>query len=234
MDSINETICDRSLPLFGDEGMRRIARARVVLFGIGGVGGACAEALVRGGVRLLTLVDGDVFTPSNLNRQRFAYVDSLGKNKTEFAAGELRRMVPEAEITPVASYFTPQTEFDFSAYDYVIDAIDDLPAKIALIERAGAAGVPVVSACGAGNKLDASRFRVSDIYSTSVCPLARALRKACRERGIASLKVVWSDESPAVVSRVPASASFVPPVAGLMLAGEALKSIAGLARPLPQ
>lgn len=221
-----ENFYDRLLPLFGGEALDKLARSRVILFGVGGVGGTCAEALVRGGVGCLTLADGDVFTPSNLNRQRFAYVDSLGRNKAEFAAGELRRIAPSAEITALPEYYSEKSDIDLSAYDFIVDAIDDMPAKICLICRAHAAGVRMVSACGAGNKLDPTRFRAADIYSTTVCPMARALRKACREHGIPALRVVYSDEPPAVRSAVPASASFVPPAMGLALAAEAIKQLA--------
>lgn len=222
-----EEMFDRALPLFGEDGLERIKHARVALFGVGGVGGACAEALVRGGVKRLTITDGDVFTPSNLNRQRFAYADVLGQPKAEVAARELERIAPDAEVTAICEYYKEDAAFDFSAYDFVADAIDDLPAKISVIERATRLSVPVVSACGAGNKLDPTRFRVADVYSTAVCPLARALRKLCRERGIASLPVVYSDEPPAVRTPSPASSSFVPPAAGLALASYVLLRLAG-------
>ena len=225
---MNETMLGRSLPLFGADGIERISRARVALFGVGGVGGAAAEALVRGGVGSLTIFDGDVFSPSNLNRQRFAFCDAVGQPKAECAARELKRIAPSAEIIAVNEYYSEESAFDPSAYDFIADAIDDLPAKISLISRARAAGVRIVSACGAGNKLDPTRFRVADIYSTSVCPLARALRRLCRDRGIPALPVVFSDEPPAVNLPVPASASFVPPAAGLVLAGFVLRSLAGV------
>lgn len=223
---MSESMFDRALPLFGDTGIARLRNSHVALFGVGGVGGACAEALVRGGIGELTIVDGDVFTTSNLNRQRFAYADALGAKKAEYAAGELKRIDPSVKINAVCAYYTCDSAMDLSAYDFIVDAIDDLPAKITLIRRAKEAGTEIISACGAGNKLDPSRFRVSDIYSTSVCPLARALRKLCRERGIPELTVVYSDEPPVVTTRTPASASFVPPAMGLVLAGEVIKRIA--------
>lgn len=224
---MTEGMFDRALPLFGEEGMERLARSRVALFGVGGVGGACAEALVRGGVGHLTIVDGDVFTPSNLNRQRFAFRDGLGEPKAEYAARELERISPSADIVAVNKYYSESSALDISAFDYIVDAVDDLPAKITLVERARAAGVPIVSSCGAGNKLDPARFRVADIYSTSVCPLARALRKACRDRGIPSLRVVYSDEPPAVRAATPASVSFVPPAMGLVLASVVIRELSG-------
>ncbi len=223
---MSEGIFDRALPIFGEEGIRRLHGAHVALFGVGGVGGACAEALVRGGIGELTIMDGDVFTPSNLNRQRFAYADALGRNKAEYAAEELRRIDPSVKVNAVCGYYKEDSGMSLSGYDFIVDAIDDLPAKVALIMRAKQEGTEIISACGAGNKLDPSRFRVSDIYSTSVCPLARALRKLCRERGIPELTVVYSDEPPVVTTLTPASASFVPPAMGLVLAGEVIKRIA--------
>ena len=221
-----ETMYDRALPLFGEAGMTKLRSSRVILFGAGGVGGSCAEALVRGGIGSLTIVDGDVYAPSNLNRQRFATSRTLGKNKAEAAAGELSLISPAAELIAVPEYYKPGHTLDLSAYDYIVDAIDDLPAKLALILAAQRAGVRIVCACGAGNKLDPTRLRISDIYSTSVCPLARALRKACRDNNVPALRVVWSDEPPVLSSPVPASSSFVPPAMGLTLAAEVIRTLA--------
>ncbi len=220
-----ETMYDRTLPLMGEQGVEKIKRARVALFGVGGVGGHAAEALVRGGIGGLTVIDGDVFTPSNLNRQRFAVLSSLGKNKALTAAAALAEINPEAKITAVPEFFKPGDAFDFSDYDYIIDAVDDLSAKEEIIVRSHAAGVPLICACGAGNKLDASRFRVADVFDTKVCPLARALRKICRARGINSLSVVYSEEEPLKTSSAPASVSFVPGVMGMIMAGRVLRDL---------
>lgn len=217
---------DRALPLMGEKGIANIKNTRVALFGVGGVGGHAAEALVRGGVGALTLIDGDVFTPSNLNRQRFAVLSSLGRNKALAAADALADMNAETEITAVPEFFKAGDAFDFSAYDYIVDAVDDLAAKEEIIVRSHAAGVPLICACGAGNKLDPTRFRVADVFDTKVCPLARALRKICRAHGINSLKVVYSEEEPLKTSSAPASVSFVPGVMGMIMAGCVLRDLA--------
>lgn len=221
-----ETMYDRELPLLGESGLEKIKRARVALFGAGGVGGHAAEALIRGGIGALTIIDGDVFTPSNLNRQRFAALSSLGKNKAIASAEALSDINADAEIAAVPEYFKTGDEFDFSAYDYIVDAVDDIAAKEELIVRSHAAGVPLVCACGAGNKLDPSRFRAADVFETKVCPLARALRRICRLHGINSLRVVYSDEEPLKTPSAPASVSFVPGVMGMIMAGCVLRDLA--------
>ena len=229
--------------LIGKSGMEKLKRARVAVFGIGGVGGYAVEALVRSGIGRLELVDNDRVSPTNINRQIIALSETLGRYKTEAAAERARAINPECEVTCRNCFFTSETaeSFDFSDYDYVIDAIDTLAGKIAIAKACQASGPPVVSCMGAGNKLDPTAFEVTDIYKTSVCPLARAMRKLCRENGIEKLKVVYSKEIPVSAAdsetaareegayklRVPGSIAFVPSVAGLIAAGEAIKEISG-------
>ena len=225
----------RTALLLGDAGMARLARARVAVFGVGGVGGHVAEALARSGVGALELIDDDVVSPSNLNRQIVALHSTLGLPKVDVAAARIRDINPDCLITPRRVFFTPETapQFDFSSYDYVVDAIDTVIGKVQLIVAAKAAGVPIICAMGAGNKLDPTRFEVADIHDTTVCPLARVMRRECRRRGIEGVKVVYSREEPVAVpgpefgqKPTPGSTAFVPAVAGLILAGEVVKDIA--------
>lgn len=220
--------------LLGSKAVARLKKARVAVFGLGGVGGHAAEVLVRCGVGNLELIDGDVYSVSNLNRQLFATTATLGKAKVEAAAQRLREIVPDVQITERAVFFTPATaeEFDFTRFDYVLDAVDMITAKLGIITRAQQAGVPVISAMGAGNKLDPTRFRVADIYETSICPLARIMRKELRKRGVERLKVVYSQEEPLTVETadgaerpVPGSVAFVPSVVGIIMAGECIKDL---------
>lgn len=225
--------------LFGAEAMEKLKNAHVAVFGIGGVGGHLAEALVRGGVGTLTLVDNDSVALTNLNRQMVATHSSLGMAKTEAAKKRLLDINPQAEIICKNVFFLPETAdtFDFSQYDYVADAIDTVGGKIELIIRCKAAGTPILCAMGAGNKLDPTAFRVADISKTSVCPLARAMRVQLRKKGIDHVKVVYSTEvarTPAETEedsgkrQTPGSTSFVPSVVGLIMAGEILKDLAGI------
>ena len=224
----------RTAMLLGEDGMARLGRARVAVFGIGGVGGHAAEALARSGVGALELVDADVVSPSNLNRQIVALRSTVGMPKVEVAAARIHDINPDCEVTPRRVFFGPDTadQFDFSRYDYVVDAIDTVTGKVQLIVRAKAAGVPVICAMGAGNKLDPTRFEVADIHETEVCPLARVMRRECRRRGIRNVKVVYSKEEPVRTAApetgkpVPGSTAFVPAVAGMILAGEVVKDIA--------
>ena len=229
----------RSAMLFGEEGLLKLRRSRVAVFGVGGVGGTAAEALARGGVGRLTLVDGDVVSLSNLNRQIAALHSTVGKPKAEVMAARLRDIDPEIDVTPRVEFFTAETadRFDFAAFDYVVDAIDTVSAKILLIQKAVEAGVPVISAMGAGNKLHPERFEAADLDKTSVCPLARVMRKELGRRGIRHLRVVYSREEPVKTGAgrdpetgraTPGSASFVPGAAGLLLAGEVICALAGL------
>lgn len=229
-----ETPFAREELLLGQEAVARLKKARVAVFGLGGVGGHAAEALARCGVGALELVDGDAYSVSNLNRQLFATTATLGQAKVEAAAARLREIVPDVQITARNMVFTPVVaeQFDFSRYDYVLDAVDMITAKLEIILRAQRAGVPVISAMGAGNKLDPTAFRVADIYETSVCPLARIMRKELRKRGVERLKVVYSQEEPLPVEApdgaerpIPGSVAFVPSVVGLIMAGECVKDL---------
>ena len=220
--------------LLGAEAMRRLKDARVAVFGIGGVGGHAAEALARSGVGALDLIDNDRVSESNLNRQIVALQSTVGRYKTEVMRERILDINPEAEVRVHNCFYLPETsgEFDFSSYDYIVDAIDTVTGKLGLVMEAQKAGTPVISSMGAGNKLDPAAFKVADIYETSVCPLARVMRRECKRRGIGSLKVVYSEErarQPADKERrVPGSTAFVPAVAGLILAGEVVKDLTGI------
>lgn len=222
---------ERSALLLGEDGVRRLKTATVAVFGIGGVGGHAAEALARCGVGSLVLIDGDEVVKSNINRQTFALHSTLGMKKTEAAIGRIHDVNPDCKVTVHPTLYSEKTRdgFDFSKYDYIVDAIDDIPAKIDIITRATEGGVPIISAMGAGNKLDPTRFRVSDISKTSVCPLARAVRTRLRAVGIKHLKVVFSDEAPVrerAAGEPVGSVAFVPSVMGLIMAGEVVKDLA--------
>lgn len=244
----------RTERLLGKAAMEHLGRTRVAVFGIGGVGSYAAEALVRGGVGAVDLIDDDTVCLSNLNRQLFATHPAIGQYKVDVAARRLAEINPDAVIRTHRIFFTPDTadRFDFSAYDYVIDAIDTVSGKLALVVSAKAAGTPIISAMGAGNKLDPTAFEVTDIAKTSVCPLAKVMRTELRKRHIRGLKVVYSRELPltpqgiaadegaqddasadttrpgAPRRQVPGSTSFVPPVVGLILAGEVIKDLTGV------
>ncbi len=231
-----ETPFTREELLLGREAVERLQKARVAVFGLGGVGGHAAEALVRCGIGALDVIDGDQYSLSNINRQLFATTVTLGQAKTHAAAKRLREISPAAEVGEFPFFYTSETgkNLDFSRYDYILDAIDMVSAKLAIIERASREGVPVISAMGAGNKLDPTAFRVADISQTSVCPLARVMRRELKKRGIDHLKVVYSQEQPLTVPAgagerpAPGSVAFVPPVVGLIMAGEVIKALAGV------
>lgn len=228
--------------LLGHAGMERLAHAHVAVFGLGGVGGYAVEALARSGVGTLDLIDSDRVSVTNLNRQILATHRTLGQFKADAARERVLEIHPAAAVNARRVFFGPGTagEFDFSRYDYVVDAIDTVTGKLALIQAAQAAGTPVISCMGAGNKLDPTAFRVADIYETSVCPLARVMRKELKRRGVRRLKVVYSQEPPLepegalyqeslageVRRQVPGSSAFVPSAAGLILAGEVIKDLA--------
>ena len=227
--------------LLGAAAMDRLARSRVAVFGVGGVGGHAVEALARSGVGALDLIDSDTVALTNLNRQIIALRSTLGQYKVDAAAARIADINPDCRVTVYRCFFLPETQalFDFTQYDYVVDAIDTVKGKLALVENARAAGVPVICSMGAGNKLDPTAFEVADIYETSVCPLAKVMRAECRKRGIDRLKVVYSKEPPVtpLVSAedmapgkrsVPGSVSFVPAAAGLILAGEVVRDLVGL------
>ena len=215
----------REISLIGVGGLLKLKNSRVAVFGLGGVGGHATEALARAGVGALDIIDGDVFSTSNLNRQRFATMDSVGKPKADTVKAELLKIDDTLTITAINEFFTAESVLDFSAYDYVLDCIDTVSSKLEIITRANASGVPVISCMGAGNKLDPTAFKVADIYQTKVCPLARVMRKECKERGIPALKVVYSEEQPVTTSRTPASISFVPSTAGLIMASVCIKDL---------
>ncbi len=231
----------RTRLLLGDDGIEKLKNARVAVFGVGGVGGYAVEALARAGVGSLDLIDNDTVACSNLNRQIIATHDTIGKLKVDVAADRVHAINPDCTVRVYRTFYLPENkdQFDFSQYDYVVDAIDTVSGKISLVLQAKEAGVPIISAMGAGNKLDPSMFEVADLYKTSVCPLARVMRTECRKRGIKHLKVVYSKEPPVtpLVSAedmapgkrsVPGSVSFVPAAAGLILAGEVVRDLVGL------
>ena len=207
-----------------------------MVFGVGGVGGYVCEALARSGVGHFLLVDNDVVSLSNINRQIIATRRTVGRYKVDVMAERIADINPDASVEAKNLFFGEETQelFDWESYDYVVDAIDSVSSKVALILRAQKAGVPVISSMGAGNKLEANRFKVADIYDTSVCPLARVMRQQLRKRGVQSLKVVYSDEEPRTIpeaaessagKRVPGSTAFVPPAAGLLISGEVVKDL---------
>lgn len=233
----------RSRLLLGDEAVNKIQRAFVAVFGVGGVGSYAVEALARGGVGHLALFDSDCVSLSNLNRQIHATHKTIGIPKVEVMRDRILDINPNCRVEPHRCFYTPENagQFDLSRYDYVIDAVDTVSAKLELVVRAKRAGVPVISCMGAGNKLDPTRFEVADLYQTSVCPLARVMRRELRARGVKSLKVVYSKEPPLRPAGgsepgprpTPGSVPFVPPVAGMILAGEVLKDLAGIGKDAP-
>ncbi|MDE7029243.1 MAG: tRNA threonylcarbamoyladenosine dehydratase [Lachnospiraceae bacterium] len=241
--------------LLGPDGMERLKNARVAVFGIGGVGGYVVEALARSGVGTLDLIDKDEVCLTNLNRQIIATHSTIGAHKVDVAKKRVLDINPDAVVNTHKTFFLPETasDFNFYAYDYVVDAIDTVAGKIQLVMEADRAHTPIISCMGAGNKMDPTAFRVADIYQTSVCPLAKVMRRELRRRGIERLKVVYSEEMPAEPAvkaelsdtaveahgdlakesdtcvrkkRIPGSNAFVPPVAGLILAGEVIRDLA--------
>ena len=222
----------RTSALIGDEAVEILRQATVAIFGLGGVGGHAAEALARSGVGHFVLVDSDRVAMSNLNRQAVATVATIGEYKTEAMRQRILTINPNAQVETHCCFFLPETadQFDFSGYSYVVDAVDTVTAKVELVMKAQAAGAPVISSMGAGNKLDPAGFQVADIYKTSVCPLAKVMRRELKARGVKKLKVVYSQELPVLRQRVPASIAFVPSVAGLIRAGEVVKDLTEEAR----
>lgn len=223
----------RTQMLLGEQAMEKLKNARVAVFGIGGVGGYVCEALVRSGVGEFTIVDNDIVCTSNLNRQIIATRSTIGRYKTEVMKQRIYDINPEAKVETRECFFLPENagEFNFNDYDYIVDAVDTVTAKLALVTKANECGVPIISSMGAGNKLEASRFEVADIYKTSVCPLAKVMRRELKKRGIKKLKVVYSKEQPIQPKAhtkersVPGSIAFVPSVAGLIIAGEVVKDL---------
>lgn len=211
----------------GKKAMQTLADASVAVFGIGGVGGHTVEALVRSGIGHITIIDNDIICESNLNRQIIALRSTIGRSKTEVMKERILDINPDCEVTACQCFYLPETadRFDLTCYDYIVDAVDTVTAKLELIVRAGEAGVPVISSMGAGNKLDPAAFEVADIYETSVCPLAKVMRRELRKRGVAHCKVVYSKEMPSHRGQTPGSLAFVPSAAGLLLAGEVIKDL---------
>ena len=246
----------RTQLIFGETAMQRLDGARVAVFGIGGVGGYIVEALARSGVGQLDLIDDDKVCITNVNRQLLATLKTVGQYKVDVAKERVADINPKCRVNTFKTFYMPDTkgEFDFSQYDYIVDAIDTVKGKLALVENAQKAGTPIISSMGAGNKVDAAAFEVADIYETSVCPLARVMRYECRRRGIKKLKVVYSKEKPirpmedmsiscrrhcvcppgtrkcTVRRDIPGSTAFVPSVAGLIIAGEVIKELTSFER----
>ena len=241
----------RTQLVFGNEAMDKLKGSRVAVFGVGGVGGYTVEALARSGVGAIDIIDDDKVCLTNINRQIIATTKTVGKYKVDVAKERIEEINPDCKVTAFRTFYMPETadQFDFTQYDYVVDAIDTVTGKIALIENAKKAGTPIISSMGAGNKVDPTAFEVADIYNTSVCPLARVMRYELKRRGIKKLKVVYSKEKPippiadedpngenGCLSKadevpgkrqVPGSTAFVPSVAGLIIAGEVIKDIIG-------
>ena len=229
--------------LLGPDAMEKLKNAHVAIFGLGGVGGYVAEALVRSGVGKLDFIDHDTISPTNINRQILATAATIGTDKAEAAARRAKAINPNVDARAIKTFYLPETadQFDFTQYDYVVDAIDTVTGKMMLIKAAKDAGTPIISSMGTGNKLDPTAFRVADIHETSVCPLARIIRKECRKRGIEKLKVVYSTEDPIKLelapddpawaelpegrNALPGSVCFVPAAAGMIIAGEVVKDL---------
>ncbi len=229
--------------LLGDAAMDKLKNAHVAVFGLGGVGGYVVEALARSGIGALDLIDHDTISLTNINRQILATRETVGQGKAEAAARRVAAINPDIRVNARKVFYLPETaaEFDFSQYDYVVDAIDTVTGKLMLIQSAKAAGTPIISSMGTGNKLDPTAFRVGDISQTTVCPLARIIRKECKKRGIGKLKVVYSTEDPIKTelspddpawaelpegrNALPGSVCFVPAAAGMIIAGEVIKDL---------
>lgn len=227
----------RTEMLIGPDAIEKLKSARVAVFGAGGVGCAVIEALARAGIGAIDIIDNDTYSQTNLNRQLFATVDTIGQKKTDIAALRIASINPDCKVVKHDMFYLPENadKLPLEAYDYIVDAIDTVSAKIELAVRAQKLGVPIISSMGTGNKLDATAFEIDDIYKTSVCPLARVLRVKLKERGVKKLKVVYSKEVPLTPKEkltaqntrrdIPASISFVPSVAGFIIAGEVIKDI---------
>lgn len=215
----------RTEMLIGKEALDKLKRSHIAVFGIGGVGGYVVEALVRSGIGAIDIIDNDIVAESNLNRQIIALHSTIGKYKVDAAKERILDINPDIAVNTHKIFYTPETHFDFTKYDYIVDAIDTVSGKIGLIMQADKANIPIISSMGAGNKMNAYDFEVSDIYKTSVCPLAKVMRHELKARGIKKLKVVYSKELPVKRERIPASNAFVPSTAGLIIAGEVIKDL---------
>ena len=228
----HESRHERTVSMIGQAAFKKLRESKVLIFGVGGVGGYVCEALARAGVGHIAICDSDVVSESNLNRQIIATYDTVGLPKTDVMEKRILSVNRECRVEKFDCFYLPGTpeaaDFDFAAYDYVVDAIDTVAAKIDIIVRCKEAEVPVISSMGTGNKLDPTRFEIADIEKTSVCPLAKVIRKALRERGIKGVKVLYSKEEPVKTgSRTPGSISFVPSAAGLIIGGEVIKDLIG-------
>lgn len=239
---------ERTEMLLGCGAVEKLRNSHVAVFGAGGVGGHAIEALVRSGLGEITVIDMDTVSVTNINRQAFATMKTVGMAKVDAAEERIHEINPDCVVHKLCQFYLPEMEFDFTKYDYVIDAIDTVAGKIAIAENCSAAGTPVISAMGAGNKIDPTKFVVTDIYKTSVCPLAAVMRRELRKRGVPKLKVVYSTEpalkplfqpadegtdnkeenAPKSRRSTPASAAFVPSVCGLIIAGEVVRDLAGI------
>ena len=218
----------RTRMLIGDEAVQALGRAKVLVFGVGGVGGYVCDALARAGVGRIDVVDKDVVDITNINRQIIATTDTIGMPKVDVCRARLQAINPAVECEARKCFYLPETSdsFDFKKYDYIVDAVDNVKAKIDIICKAKEAETPVISSMGTGNKLDPTAFRIADIEKTKVCPLAKVVRKELRNRGVRGVKVVYSEEEPLKSgNRTPASISFVPSCAGLIIAGEVIKDL---------
>lgn len=231
-----ETIYSRTEKLLGSEALNKLSTSKVAVFGIGGVGGYVVEALARSGIGTIDIIDKDDVSVSNINRQLIATTKTVGMPKVQVMKDRIHDINPAIIVNTYQCFYLPETadQFNFSNYDYIVDAVDTVTAKIELVMNAESAGVPIISSMGAGNKLEPAMFEVEDIYKTSVCPLAKVMRKELKQRGIKKLKVVYSKEQPVIVSKpepgqksIPGSIAFVPSVAGLIIAGEVIKDILG-------
>ena len=228
--SIDER-AERTKLLIGDEGVERLKKCKVLVFGVGGVGGFICEALARAGIGAIDIVDNDVVSASNINRQIIATVDTIGMPKVEIMEKRIHSINPDCKVNVYSCFYLPDDEtvvnmFKWKEYDYVVDAIDTVAAKLDIITRCKKAETAIISSMGTGNKLDNSRFEITDISKTSVCPLARVVRRELKNRGIRDVKVLYSKEEPIKNgSRTPGSISFVPPTAGLLIAGEVIRDL---------
>ena len=224
----------RSELLLGHDALLKLKNSKVIVFGVGGVGSFVCEALARSGIGAIALVDNDIVSESNINRQLIALTSTIGMSKVEVMAKRILDINPDCEVTPIECFYTKEKEVDISGYDYVIDAIDTVTSKLTLIEEASKLNIPIISSMGTGNKLNPTMFEITDIQKTSVCPLARVMRRELKMRGIRHLKVLYSKEEPIAPKerfsegsrrQTPGSVSFVPPVAGMIIAGEAIKDL---------
>ena len=217
----------RTAQLLGNENVEKLFDKHVIVFGVGGVGGYVVEALVRSGVGNISIVDNDVVNESNINRQIIAFHSTIGMQKVEVLKNRILDINPNCQVFVHNQFFLPENsnDFDFSIYDYVVDAVDTVTAKIEIIKKSKESNVPVISSMGTGNKLNPVGFKVGDISKTKVCPLARVMRNELKKRGISKVKCVYSEENPVIQTKTPASVAFVPPVAGLLIASEVIEDL---------